>query len=205
MVLTDGHVTVLFLSAHFQYDSQYIKGLPFSLGGTKLENRISKALYSSLEHSKGVHSDPKGQRCCTPPSWWVYSALTCAASGAANGRGVSLRLVCSPPEFSSGVKMLRLMQTQSSAWLLGQSQPTHFPAVAPGVEGPETLCWWEAKRSEPKQNFESSRTESHSFPEQWDSLQLSFTHTSHGGMRCNVVCAEKYTFATREELSLWQL
>lgn len=64
VVLIGGHVTLLFLSAHFQYDSRHIKGLLFSLGGTKLENRISKALYFSSEHSEGVHSDPRGQRCC---------------------------------------------------------------------------------------------------------------------------------------------
>lgn len=69
----------------------------------------------------------------------IYSALTCATSRAAHGMGVSLRLACAPPEVSSGVKMLRLMQTQSSAWLLGRSQPTAFPAVAPGAGGLETL------------------------------------------------------------------
>lgn len=102
-------MTLLFLSPHFQYDSHYIKGLPFGLGGTKLENRVSKALYSSSEHSKGVHSDPKGLGCCRLSNRRVYSALICAASRAANGVRVSLRLVCTPLEITSGIKLLRLM------------------------------------------------------------------------------------------------
>ena len=46
------------------------------------------------------------------------------------------------------------------------------------------------RRSEPKQNFESLVTEFPSFPENWYSLQLSFIHTFHWGMRHNVACVK---------------
>ena len=67
MVLIGDHVTLLFLSVHFLYDSHCIKELPLGLGGTELENEISKAL-SSSEHSDGVYSYPEGQGCCRLPN-----------------------------------------------------------------------------------------------------------------------------------------